>query len=112
MAAKLRARLTYDSLPPDLRRDVDRIAEEQWRRYRHKITERLMLAAVLAANDVYGFGEVRCRRLAAAIAEILNGYAEDCYPEGRERGEDRIETMNDAMIEEIKARALRLAWEE
>ena len=49
--------------------------EDANKKYRKKITRRLMMSVALTLSDICGFGNVRVNRVIRGLAEIINGYA-------------------------------------
>ncbi len=98
----MKARLTYENLPPQYKKDIQRIVAEFERRYRDAIIERFISAMLLTARDVFGFGYKRMNLLLRGFSEILQGYNEDAYY-GVDPSVQNMEMMNKKMREELEA---------
>lgn len=101
----MKARLTSGGIPPQFKKDIDKIFRDYELRYKNVVTERMMAAMLLAVSDVFGFGHKRMNRLLAAFWEIIKGYSEEAY-EGVDKYLQSMETMNNMLREELADRGI------
>lgn len=104
----MKARVSVDHIPAVYRDACKRVVMDEWARIRPAITERMIYAALLALNDIYGFGQTRATRFTSAFAEIVDGHADEAY-DGKDSAD--IERMNTAMREELKSRGIEIKFE-
>lgn len=116
MKAKIGGKTTLDSLPAAYRDAVKacatEFAEQRWAQVQHDVSTRFLATMALALNDVYGFGTERIRRVIIAMGEIAVGYSEEAYsPSEKRKGTPDLARMANAMLDELKARGIRVEVE-
>ena len=104
----MKARLTSGGIPPEYKKDVDKIFRDYEKRYQGIAAERMLAAMMLALGDVFGFGIKRLERLLYAFWEIIKGYSEDAY-EGVDKELQTMEAMNDMMKATLAERGIYIS---
>lgn len=108
MKARVSPTTAKDMLSGAQKKAVAVYVDELWSRKRSGIIRRFLLAACLALNDLYEFGDKRLMHTLNGIADILDDYASRSFTPSEARAgsieDGDFDPMADAMQKELSSR--------